>query len=123
MLDQEYIEEILIFILLCIFLVISKLFTCCSSLGLGQKHKEAPNRVDLLSEAKTNCKEAKFIIDNLPKKIIQARSLGSVDQPTVLPKSPEICANVKHEIVPAKQLTTSAIIHSQEPSHADSTNL
>ena len=58
MLDEQYIEELAILIILGFILCLSKLFSCCYSLGLYHKHKAVKLRKVSLSRAKIDCLQA-----------------------------------------------------------------
>ena len=72
MLNKEYIEELSVLIGLGFVLLISKILSCCYSLGLYQKHKEIKLRKDSLSRAKIDCLQTERIGQNksAPKEIV-----------------------------------------------------
>ena len=61
MLNEEYIEELSILIGLGFVLLLSKILSCCYSLGLYQKHKEIKLRKDFLIRAKIDCLQAERV--------------------------------------------------------------
>ena len=54
MLNEEYIEELSVLIGLGFVLLLSKILSCCYSLGLYQKHKEIKLRKDSVMISETN---------------------------------------------------------------------
>ena len=48
---EEYFFELIIFLLLAALLVIIKIFACCQTLGLHQRHKPISQRSDPISRA------------------------------------------------------------------------
>ena len=49
--EEEYFFELIIFLLIAALLVIIKIFACCSTLGLHQRHKPISQRSDPISRA------------------------------------------------------------------------
>ena len=49
--EQEYFFELIIFLLIAGLLVIVKIFACCQTLGLWQRHKPISQRCDPISRA------------------------------------------------------------------------
>ena len=49
--EEEYFFELIIFLLLAALLVIIKIFACCQTLGLHQRHKPISQRSDPISRA------------------------------------------------------------------------
>ena len=52
--DQSYVEELIILIIVGTILLIAKIIACCFSLGIHQNHKAINLRQDSLSIAKLN---------------------------------------------------------------------
>ena len=119
MLDEQYIEELAILIILGFILCLSKLFSCCYSLGLYQKHKEVKLRRDSLSQAKIDCLQAEIFGQDQSVLTNIVCTCGN-SQPPVFPKV-EPCSPVSNITqIPVKHLVT---VHFKEtekaPTHAD----
>jgi hypothetical protein len=67
--DYQFWEELCAFTILCIIFVFLKAYICCSSLGLGQNHKQAAVRSGLDAKTSLNCKETSKIILRANQKI------------------------------------------------------
>ena len=60
--DYQFWEELCAFTVLCIIFMFLKAYICCSSLGLGQNHKQPAVRSGLDAKTSLNCKETSKII-------------------------------------------------------------
>ena len=49
--DQEYFYELILFLSVAVLLILFKIFACCQSLGLSQRHKQISQRTDPISRA------------------------------------------------------------------------
>jgi hypothetical protein len=90
--NQSYVEELIILIIVGTVLLITKIIACCFSLGLHQKHKAINLRQDSLSIAKLNHLQLGRISEEKRQELITCNCN--------CPKSPEGNLAVETQISP-----------------------
>ena len=105
MLNEEYIEELSVLVVLGFVLLISKILSCCYSLGLYQKHKEIKLRKDSLSRAKINCLQAERVGEDKSALKVIVCTCGTPGLP-FLPKSESCSPSSNIPQIPVKHLVT-----------------
>ena len=96
--DQSYVEELIILIIVGTILLIAKIIACCFSLGLHQKHKAINLRQDSLSIAKLNHLQL--------GRISEEKRQESVTCNCSCPKSPQRNLAVETQISPKLEIVS-----------------
>ena len=79
--SQEYYTEIIIFGIVASLAILFKIFACCHSLGLSEKHKELSQRADPISQAEYYNLQTLSLRNQEPRKEdIPLESLESVQR-------------------------------------------
>ena len=96
--DQSYIEELIILIIVGSILLIAKIIACCLSLGLHHKHKAINLRQDSLSIAKLNHLQLGRISEEKPQELVTSNCN--------CPKSPQRNLAVETQISPKLEIVS-----------------
>ena len=88
--DQNYVEELIILIIVGSILVVTKIIACCLSLGLHQKHKAINLRRDSLIIAKLNHLESGIISDEKRQQSVTCNCLRSTERKPEVITLPQI---------------------------------
>ena len=94
--DETYVEELTILIIVGSVLLVTKIIACCFSLGLHQKHKAISLRRDSLSIAKLNNLELGIISEEKRQQLITCNC----------PRSTERKLAVNTQISPKLEITS-----------------
>ena len=98
--DQSYIEELIILIIVGSILLIAKIIACCLSLGLHQKHKAINLRQDSLSIAKLNHLQLGRISEEKNQELVTCKCNCNC------PKSPQRNLAVETQISPKLEIVS-----------------
>jgi hypothetical protein len=115
--EQSYIEELVILVIVGSLLVIAKLSACCFSLGLHTSHKNINQRQDSLSVAKLNHLKLEKVSDVKREESVTCECKSSRSPKRSFPVQPKISPKLE---IPVKTLVC-VKIHSAE-SHSQNSS-
>ena len=118
--EQEYFYELIVFLLIAVVLILFKIFACCQSLGLWQRHKHISQRCDPISRAqfynlRANTLSQEDSRENTPQEVSRSAHRSPEVSERIQQSNRSVQRNLRTAFTQTEELKTKPILFSDLP--------